>query len=208
MKNLVCFHIGRGGRFNNQGHKTYRSDIESFQELLDYYANDLFEYTEDEEGNPLPDEECCIKGRDGIVLVQGREAMESETGILDFDGDYNTTYAKELKDCTDEELQTIVDTYNSLNYVDDDILDFACDKLGYMHIYSVKGYPSNIDVITNEDAPYPCNWENRDYWEGCTWDDFAEFMRDELHVLKYDEYKLLTNPYIDEWLTNDEENND
>ena len=131
MKNLVCFHIGRGGRFNNQGHKTYRNDIEDFQELLRYYADELFEYTEDEDGNQLSNEECCIKDCNGNVLVQGLEAMTGETGVLDFDGDYDTSYVKETEKCTDSELYAIIDAYKGGERVDRELLEYACDATGY-----------------------------------------------------------------------------
>lgn len=131
MKNLVCFHIGRGGRFNDQGHKTYRNDIESFQELLNYYADDLFEYTEDEDGNPLPDEECRIEDANGNVLVQGCEDIGSETGRLDFDGDYDTTYVKAIEKCTDSELYAIIEAYKSGERVDEELVKYACDATGY-----------------------------------------------------------------------------
>lgn len=195
MKNLVCFHIGKQGR-----KKTYCDFIASFNDLIRYYSDGLFIHDEDEGGNQLPNKECCIKDCNGNVLVQGLEAMTGETGVLDFDGDYNTSYVKDIKTCTDEELQIIVDAYNSCNHVDDDVLDFACDKLGYTHIYSVKGYPSNVDVFTNVHTPAPSfGWENRDFWQGYTWEEFTEFVREELHVLKWDEEKLLANPYIAEW---------
>ena len=131
MKNLACFHIGRGGRFNNQGYKTYRNDIEDFQELLRYYADELFEYTEDEDGNQLPNKECCIKDCNGNVLVQGLEAMTSETGRLDFDGDYDTTYVKDIDHCTDSELYAIIDAYKGGERVDEELLEYACDATGY-----------------------------------------------------------------------------
>ena len=131
MKNLVCFHVGRGGRFNNQGHKTYRNDIEDFQELLRYYADELFEYTEDEDGNLLADEDCRIEDGNGRVMVQGREDMESKTGRLDFDGDYDTTYVKEIEKCTDSELYAIIDAYKDGERVDEELLEYACDATGY-----------------------------------------------------------------------------
>ena len=197
MKNLVCFHIGRGGRFNNQGHKTYRNDIEDFQELLRYYADKLFEYTEDEDGNPLADGDCRIEDCNGRVMVQGREDMESETGRLDFDGDYNTSYVKDIKACTDEELRIIVDTCNSGGNVDDDILDAVCDNLGLTHVHRVDAYNSNIDVHTNSGSEL--GNVAKDNWSGCTREDFEEWLREDMYVLARDLRKVVDVCDTYEW---------
>lgn len=197
MKNLVCFHIGRGGRFNNQGHKTYRNDIEDFQELLRYYADELFERTEDEDGNQLSNEECCIEDCNGNVLVQGLEAMTGETGVLDFDGDYDTSYVKDIKTCTDEELQIIVDAYNSGDYVDDDILDTVCNDLCVTHVHRVDAYKSNMYVYTNSRSQL--GNVAKDNWQGCSREDFEDWLREDMCVLARDLHKVVDVCDTYEW---------
>lgn len=49
----VRFHVGRGGRFNNAGHKTY---VGTVNDLSDCFG-DSFLISEDENGTTLPDSE-------------------------------------------------------------------------------------------------------------------------------------------------------
>lgn len=100
---VVHFHIGRGGRFNNGGHKTF----EGVRDLSWPY-----EYCTiidcDEDGEPLPDEEwTLIMDASERTLLEGREAIESRTGVLNFDGIYDTDVFKYVEDCTDDELQLL-----------------------------------------------------------------------------------------------------
>ena len=49
----VRFHIGRGGQFHNAGHKTY---VGTVNDLSDCFGDSIV-FSEDENGNPLPDSE-------------------------------------------------------------------------------------------------------------------------------------------------------
>ncbi len=198
MTKFACFHIGRGGRFNNQGHKTYRNDIKDFQELLRYYTNELFFYTEDEGGNELPAEEWAVKDESGSVLLQGREEIESEIGRLDFDGEYDTTYVCSIDELDDEESALIIKAYEDGENVDDDVLDAACNVTGAAHVHSVKVYPSNMEIFVNDGASY-YGPENRDNWQGCTADELREYLEGE-GMLKRDADKVVSAAETNEWV--------
>ena len=82
----VRFHIGRGGRFNNAGHKTY---VGTVNELSDCFG-DFIVISEDENGKTLPDSEWKLVDSGRNVILSGRDEIESETGIRDWDGEYDT----------------------------------------------------------------------------------------------------------------------
>lgn len=101
---VVHFHIGRGGRFHDPGFKEFKG-AEDMRIPYDYCT---IENT-DEDGNPLPDEEWkLIVDSNRDILLDGREAIESRTGVLDYDGEYDTDIYKYLKDCTDSEKEILI----------------------------------------------------------------------------------------------------
>lgn len=102
MKTLVAFHYGRGGRFNNAGHCEYY-DVKDFQELLSRQSDIIFCNTEDEQGNPLPDDQQTITDGGGNVLVHGAKAINADEGELDFDGDYDRYVVCGLGELDDRE---------------------------------------------------------------------------------------------------------
>ncbi len=96
MKNLIIvkFHIGRGGRFNNQGHLTFKGvqridEGDSFNEL--FFNDKTKEY------------QNCQGGEVGLTEVEA----DSGIGRIDQDGDYDTTYTTTIEDLTEEEESLI-----------------------------------------------------------------------------------------------------
>ena len=142
---IVVFHIGRGGRFNNAGHKTFCADLNSLQDAINI-DDDLFIVKTDEENNPLPDEEWALYDNGGNIILQGREEIESPVGELDEDGIYDTTIAKYISDCDDSEIQHIL-----ASHPDNDLL---IDAMGvYSDALSVEDLEGNCILIsTNKDA--------------------------------------------------------
>lgn len=183
-KNLVCFHIGRGGRFNNGGHKSFLEDIKDFQQLLSYYDDHLFLNNEDEDGNVFPDDEWTITDCSGSVLLEGREEIESETGCLDFDGEYDTSYVKEVEDCDEEELDLIIKCYNDDYYLPRNIIDAACDMANCVHVHTVKANESCMKIYANEESRLKTI--SRDEWKDSSPRDFEDWLRDEMYVLERD----------------------
>ena len=142
----VRFHIGRGGQFNNAGHKTY---VGTVNDLSDCFGDSIV-FSEDENGNPLPDSEWKLVDSGGNVILSGRDEIESETGILDWDGEYDTDIVRHLTECEDDEYQLILDAAERGEYVDKDVLAYACSALGKLMAEIIKVYPSNMEVFTQE----------------------------------------------------------
>lgn len=159
----VRFHVGRGGRFNNAGHKTYVGTVNN----LSYCFGDSFLISEDENGTTLPDSEWRLVDGGGNVILSGRDEIESDTGILDWDGEYDTDIVRHLSECDDDEYQLILDTAERGAYVEKVVLAYACSALDKLMATSIKVYPSNMEVFTQE---------------GCTTlqrDDFSVYTEDE-----------------------------
>ena len=141
----VRFHIGRGGRFYNAGHKTYVGTVNG---LSDCFGESTMLISEDENGKPLPDSEWQLV--DGGVILSGRDEIESETGILDWDGEYDTDIVRHLSECDDDEYQLILDAAERGEYVEKAVLAYACSALDKLMATSIKVYPSNMEVFTQE----------------------------------------------------------
>lgn len=125
-KNIrVAFHIGRGGHFHNPGHKTFNPNVHT---LLDCCA-DVMIISEDENGHQLPDEQWQLVDSGSNVIVEGRQNIESETGILEWDTIYNTDIVRNIEDCDYDEL-VIIRNYieqEGSTRVDDDVVAYISD---------------------------------------------------------------------------------
>lgn len=164
----VRFHIGRGGRFNNAGHKTY---VGTVNDLSDCFGDSLL-ISEDENGLPLPDSEWRLVDGGGNVILSGRDEIESDTGILDWDGEYNTDIVRHLSECDDDDYQLIYDAAERGEYVEKVVLAYACSALNKLMVTSIKVYPSNMEVFTQE---------------GCTSlqrDNFSVYTKDEEYEVR------------------------
>lgn len=148
---IVAFHIGRGGRFNNQGFLRFIGE-KKIGEFIDH----LFERHEGlgklrdaigDRENIVEKFEDCIGNNDftffeklGFDLGEkvyfdcnGNEVglseadVQSGIGFINEDNDYDSTYTCYLKDCGSEELKLIL---NYSGWVDSDILDYCKENLG------------------------------------------------------------------------------
>lgn len=142
----VRFHIGRGGQFHNAGHKTY---VGTVNDLSDCFGDSIV-FSEDENGNPLPDSEWQLVDGGGNVILTGRDEIESETGILDWDGEYDTDIVRHLSECDDDEYQLILDAAERGEYVEKVVLAYSCSALDKLMVTSIKVYPSNMEVFTQD----------------------------------------------------------
>ena len=142
----VRFHIGRGGHFNNAGHKTY---VGTVNELSDCFGDSIV-ISEDENGKTLLDSEWQLVDSGSNVILSGRDEIESETGILDWDGEYDTDIVRHLSECDDDEYQLILDAAERGAYVEKDVLAYACSALEKLMATSIKVYPSNMEVFTQD----------------------------------------------------------
>ena len=183
----VRFHIGRGGQFNNAGHKTY---VGTVNDLSDCFGDSIV-FSEDENGKPLPDSEWRLVDGGGNVILTGRDEIESETGILDWDGEYDTDIVRNLSECDDDEYQLILDAAERGEYVEKAVLAYACSALDKLMATNIKVYPSNMEVFTQE---------------GCTTlmlDDFDDYTEDEENEVRVRlEEKGFISESIDEIIDN------
>lgn len=138
-KTIVAFHVGRGGRYYNQGHVKFVGcrPIKSFtNDLFTRYENEQdvikdLELHDDDSIEALMGMLCnedleIIKRKYGIETEAwgeleyycgasgssvGLTEKEAEEGIgcIDIDGEYDTTYTKYLTDCNEDEVKLICD---------------------------------------------------------------------------------------------------
>ena len=153
---IVAFHIGRGVRYNNAGHRSFLGENK-----IGAYTGDLFVGYENESNfknrlgwdTSYDGVKCildCFTDRDldtleeayGITETElgeyiykdgngnsvGLTEADEETGVgsINEDNEYDTTYTCLLKDCSEDELQLIIDTDR---YVDSEIVDYVKEQL-------------------------------------------------------------------------------
>lgn len=132
---IVAFHIGRGGRFNNQGHLSVIGEMEigdftndlypEYENLIDLInGNIIYKKNESEirdlvtDGNFEDlDKFFSIKKEQLGDLSYNDEAgnptgltqdeVDSGIGRIDIDGYYDTTYTTKIGDLTEMELEAI-----------------------------------------------------------------------------------------------------
>lgn len=195
----VRFHIGRGGHFNNAGHKTYEGTV---NELSDCFGDSIV-ISEDENGKPLPDSEWQLVDGGGNVILTGRDDIESETGILDWDGEYDTDIVRYLEECDDDEYQLILDTAERGGHVEEPVLAYACHALGKLLATNIKVYPSNMEVFTQEG----CTTLMRDNFEVYSEDeedDVRELLADKGFISESID-EIIAKMEMSEWFIDEEE---
>jgi len=153
-KTVVHFHIGRGGHFNNPGHRTFEG-IADLQEVISQHSDKLF-YNRENYSSILKDleernltnlvellESC--RDRDdfsdfeakgllvgepvhtdcnGTVIVDA-ESFDSPVGSLNWDYEYDTDVCQYLEDCDENELLMIA---NSNSYRSEELIQEYFDK--------------------------------------------------------------------------------
>lgn len=152
---IVGFHTGRGGRFYNAGHVSFIGECKisdftndlflQYENQLDIYnaikgrENLEAKYYECDENNDFSffeklgfkvgEKQYFRNGEYPVGLTEAES--DSGIGVIDIDGEYDTTVCLMLEDCSDEELQLIVDSENLPGYFcSDDIIEFAKESLG------------------------------------------------------------------------------
>lgn len=169
---IVSFHIGRGGRFHNQGRKTYNPYV---SKLSDCFVGIFFILSEDEDGNPLPDKDWELIDGGSNVILRGRENIESDTGVLDWDGEYDTDIVKYLSECSECEIDIIYQAYLDDEYMDDELKDYVCSEKGLHRIDKVKFYRCNAEIQC-QDGTISYFWDGED---DVTEEEIAEWMEEQ-----------------------------
>lgn len=123
MKKIyVSFHIGRGGNYNNAGHLSYSGE-EDFQDLITRFNDVCTIISHDEDGKPLaPEEWTLIDDASERVLIQGRDAIGSRLGKLEWDGEYDTDYVTTTDNLSDKELDALWNAHKEV-YMSDDLIE-------------------------------------------------------------------------------------
>ena len=195
----VRFHIGRGGHFNNAGHKTY---VGTVNELSDCFGDSIV-ISEDENGKTLPDSEWKLVDSGSNVILSGRDEIESETGILDWDGEYDTDIVRKLSECDDDEYQLILDTAERGGHVEEPVLAYACHELGKLLATNIKVYPSNMEVFTQDDFVH-LERDNFSVYTEDEEDDVRELLADKGFISESID-EIIDNMKIYQWFSDEEE---
>lgn len=101
-KTTALFHIGRGGRFHNPGHKTLHGVNENLQDARKMEEDRLFLHERD-----FLDRFC----KPFMSDCSGHIAMEdanAEVGVIDLDGDYDSWVAVFFDNLDEEELSLVM----------------------------------------------------------------------------------------------------
>ncbi|MDD7304283.1 MAG: hypothetical protein SPF56_07240 [Bacteroidaceae bacterium] len=148
-KIIVAFHVARGGQHFNPGHKTYLPNVKCLLDYLPYSPEDVI-VKEDAQGNPFPEEKWVWCDGNGEVLLWGRAAIEAETGILDYDGEYDTCIVRYLEDCTEDEISVLFQAYLAGEVTDEDIANYVCESEGYRRIVRVKNNDKETIILLSD----------------------------------------------------------
>lgn len=99
---VVAFHVGRGGRFHNPGHKEYKGEI-NFLQLCNSQTQYLSEVNRDSNGR------FCRPYLidDGGNMAVSPEDYGNEVGEINYDFDYDRWFCQYIEDCSDSELMMI-----------------------------------------------------------------------------------------------------
>ena len=171
----MYFHIGRGGQFNNPGTVTFRCECD-LQDLIARRSDICSIINEDEDGDILPDSEWkLIQDASGCTLIEGREAIEAKTGVLDFDGQYDTDYVITADKMSDKELDAAYHAYIMEEYMREDLKDTICTLKGEKRAHSFRCFETHMLVDTQNgtetiDVDHKAGKLTREQWN----DDLCE----------------------------------
>ena len=160
---IVCFSVCDGDK----------KFVPNVHNLYNFYSRrSCLIILDDENGNPLPDEECSVVDSFGNVILEGRKNVDSSVGILEWEEDHLTDVAKYLEDCTDEEIKLIIEAFRNWEMEDEDLIKLIDNSIKnhkpiktmeeLADYYNVcEDYPSDLaDII------YDNGWHD-DFHEMC-----------------------------------------
>jgi hypothetical protein len=118
---IVAFHIGRGGRFNNSGFRTYLGE-----KNIAEFVNDLY----------LNEDETMYLDHNGNEVLSMEDSL-SGIGTINIDNDYDTTYTKSIDDCNEHEIELICQSneHKTIDLVEylEVVTDYTFDKYGIIN---------------------------------------------------------------------------
>lgn len=174
-KLIVAFHVGRGGRFFNPGHKTFNGHV---KRLSDCYEHNAFIHREDFNGNPLPDEEWILDNGSGRALLTGRDAIESPVGVLDWDGDYDTDIVKYIEDCDEVELELVYQAYLMDDaWMENELKEYICRHKGMKRIKDIDfAFSEEATIRLTDGSEITYTWDGE---HDVTEDEIREWMHEQ-----------------------------
>ncbi len=97
-ESVVAFQVGSFSKYfhKRRGILTYLGEF-NFRDILYLRYNDIF--IKDVNGKKVITDE--------IGNIISDDDPSGDVGVLNFDGDYDTTYCKYLKDCNDKEIEIL-----------------------------------------------------------------------------------------------------
>lgn len=152
-KFYVRFHVGHGGHFWNPGHLSFVNE-DNFQELINSCGDNLFDCREvyDEETGeeiPLDESEWNYHDAGGKILVEGRKAMEADTGVLNWDEGYDTDIVTTVDDMSEREEECLWEAYVADKvYMSDELKDAICSLKDMKRVHEIRIYPANWECLT------------------------------------------------------------
>lgn len=133
-------------------------------------------YNTDENDVPLQDEAWTVEDECGRVLLESREKIEAKTGVLDFDGPYNTDYVTTVDELSDAELETLWKDYQLDGYsMSSELKDAICTLKGKHRVASqreLRQRDGELEAMTQDgaitvvkDLPEAMGKYTREEWE-------------------------------------------
>lgn len=107
---ILAFHVGRGGRFHNQGHLSFIGE-----NTIDKFTENLFLRNRDEKGRFISPEYFTEAGNK-VGLTE--KECESGIGRINIDNSYDTTYTTSIDNLSENEIEAIQES----DYWDKDYL--------------------------------------------------------------------------------------
>jgi hypothetical protein len=120
---ILCFHIGLGGRFYNPGHLTFVGTKE-ITKTSDF--DRLFPPRYKNGNENLRSLKAEWRDECGNSVELTNEMIKTGVGIINFDNDYDTTYTTRLGDLSESEIEAIQEA----NPWDLEIINNALIELG------------------------------------------------------------------------------
>lgn len=148
----VSFHIGRGGHFGNQGYLSFTGE-EDFQDLIRRCSDVCLivdtAIDENDVEYELPEDKWHLDDLGSNVILEGRDKIEALTGILDWDGDYNTDYVTTTDNLSEKELNVLYKAYLDEEWMSEDLKDEICNQMGLKRVRNIDVYQTSLELDTN-----------------------------------------------------------
>lgn len=148
----VSFHIGRGGHFGNQGYLSFTGE-EDFQDLIRRCSDVCLivdtAIDENDVEYELPEDKWHLDDLGSNVILEGRDKIEALTGILDWDGNYNTDYVTTTDNLSEKELDVLYKAYLDEEWMSEDLKDEICNQMGLKRVRNIEVYQTSLELDTN-----------------------------------------------------------